>query len=84
MKCSLFKVFMSKDVIEPVNKILLSGYITQGKQVEKYETELKKFLGTEHVLTVNSGTAGLTLATRLLKKKDETFGWPGFDIEKIQ
>ena len=81
MKCSLFKVFMSKDVIEPVNKILLSGYITQGKQVEKYETELKKFLGTEHVLTVNSGTAGLTLATRLLKKKDETFGWPGFDIE---
>ena len=56
MKYSLFKVFMSKDVIEPVNNILLSGYITQGKQVEKYETELKKFLGTEHILTVNSGT----------------------------
>ena len=37
MNCSLFKVFMSKDVIEPVNNILLSGYITQGKQVEKYE-----------------------------------------------
>lgn len=81
MNISLFKVFMSKDVIEPVNNVLLSGYITQGKEVEKYETELKKFLGTEHLLTVNSGTAGLTLATRLLKKKDETFDWPGFDEE---
>ena len=30
MNCSLFKVFMSKDVIVPVNNILLSGYITQG------------------------------------------------------
>ena len=64
-----------------LNNIFLSGYITQGKEVEKYETELKKFLGTEHLLTVNSGTAGLTLATRLLKKKDETFDWPGFDEE---
>ena len=70
MNISLFKVFMSEDVIKPVNEVLMSGYITQGKQVEKYETELKKFLGTEHLLTVNSGTAGLTLATRLLKNKD--------------
>ena len=81
MSISLFKVFMSDDVIKPVNDVLMSGYITQGKQVEKYETELKKFLGTEHLLTVNSGTAGLTLATRLLKKEDKTFDWPGFDEE---
>tara|TARA_B110000003_G_scaffold270174_1_gene302236 strand:+ start:1140 stop:2300 length:1161 start_codon:yes stop_codon:yes gene_type:complete len=81
MNISLFKVFMSEDVLEPVNDILMSGYITQGKQVEKYETELKKYIGTEYVLTLNSATAGLTLATRLLKDKDDTFNWPGFDIE---
>jgi len=81
MNISLFKVFMSEDVIQPVNDILMSGYITQGKQVEKYETELKKYIGTEYVLTLNSATAGLTLATRLLKDKDDTFNWPGFDIE---
>ena len=81
MNISLFKVFMSEDVIQPVNKVLMSGYITQGKQVEKYETELKKYLETEYVLTLNSATAGLTLATRLLKNKDDTFNWPGFDIE---
>ena len=79
MNISLFKVFMSEDVIKPVNDVLMSGYITQGKQVEKYENELKKFIGTDKLLTINSGTAGLTLALRLLKKKDETFDWPGFN-----
>jgi len=78
---TLFKVFMNKDVIKPVNDVLLSGYVTQGKQVEKYEAALKDFLEMEYVLTLNSATAGLTLATRLLKKKDDTFDWPGFDEE---
>ena len=27
----LFKVFMSKDLLEPLNKVLMSGNITQGK-----------------------------------------------------
>ena len=78
---SLFKVFMSEDVLEPLNKVLMSGYVTQGKQVEKYESALKKFIGNENLLTVNSGTSGLTLATRLLLKKDDSFDWPGFDID---
>jgi len=81
MNLSLFKVFMSSDVLKPLNKVLMSGYITQGKQVIEYEAQLKKFLGTEFILTLNSATAGLTLATRLLKNKDETFNWPGFDEE---
>lgn len=76
---SLFKVFMSENVIDPVNTVLRSGYVTQGKQVEKYEDALRDFLGCDYLLTLNSATAGLTLATRLLKNKDETFAWPGFD-----
>lgn len=71
---TLFKVFMNKDVIKPVNDVLLSGYVTQGKQVEKYEAALKDFLEMEYVLTLNSATAGLTLATRLLKKDDTLIG----------
>ena len=35
---------MSKDVLEPLNTVLMSGYITQGKQVEKFEEELIIFL----------------------------------------
>ena len=83
MNLQLFKVFMSKDVLEPLNKVLMSGYVTQGKEVDKYETELKKFIGNENLLTVNSGTSGLTLAMRLIKNKDESFDWPGFNENDI-
>ena len=73
---SLFKVFMSEDVIEPVNKVLMSGYITQGKKVEEFESALSTYLDQPRVLTLNSATAGLTLALRLLK--NPTDSWPGF------
>lgn len=76
---SLFKVFMSNDVIKPVNDVLMSGFITQGSKVEEFEKSLIKYIGNPYVLTLNSATAGLTLALRLLKNKDETFNWPGFD-----
>ena len=78
---SLFKVFMSKDVLDPVNEVLMSGFITQGGQVEKYETALKEFIGNEYLLTLNSATSGLTLAVRLLKNADKSFEWPGFNEE---
>ena len=67
---SLFKVFMNKNVSEPLNEVLMSGYITQGKKVEQFESMLKQYLSNEHILTLNSATAGLTLALRLLKNKD--------------
>lgn len=75
----LFKVFMSEDVLAPVNEVLMSGSITQGKQVEKFEAALSEYLDTPYVLTLNSATAGLTLALRLLMNKDDSFNWPGFD-----
>lgn len=78
----LFKVFMSEDVIKPINEILMSGFITQGPKVQEFETELKKFIGNPYILTLNSATAGLTLALRLLKNKDDNFNWPGFDINE--
>ena len=79
---SLFKVFMSEDVIQPLTNVLMSGQLTQGNQVEQFETNLKDFIGNPYILTLNSATAGLTLGLRLLMNKDESFDWPGFDIEK--
>ena len=70
---------MSDDVKDNMNDTLMSGYITQGKKVDMFEDILKKYIGNEHLLTLNSATAGLTLALRLLKKSDESFNWPGFD-----
>ncbi len=77
----LFKVFMSENVLKPVNEVLMSGQITQGPQVELFETALKDFIGNPYILTLNSATAGLTLALRLLKNKDDRFQWPGFNEE---
>ena len=79
---SLFKVFMSNDVIKPVSDVLMSGQLTQGKQVEKFEEELKKYIGNPYILTLNSATAGLTLALRLLKNKNALPKWPGFNDEE--
>lgn len=76
----LFKVFMSRDVLDPVNEILMSGFITQGPQVEKFEERLQRYFENPYVLTLNSATSGLTLALRLLMK--ETDDWPGFSAEE--
>jgi len=62
----LFKVAMSPTVSEEVGKVLMSGTITQGKKVEEFETKLKEYFHYPYLLTLNSGTAGLTLAMRLL------------------
>ena len=70
---------MSADVIEPLNKVLMSGQLTQGKQVEAFESKIKEYLQNPYVLTLNSATAGLTLALRLLKNKDALPNWPGFN-----
>lgn len=78
----LFKVFMSEDVQGPLGAVLRSGFLTQGPQVEKYEQALKEYLGCERLLSLNSATAGLTLALRLLKKPDDSFDWPGFDSDR--
>ena len=65
----LFKVFMSPDVIKPLSDKLLSGFITQGPAVEEFENKLQKLFNHPYILTLNSATAGLTLAIRLIKDK---------------
>ena len=76
----LFKVFMSQDVLEPLNEVIMSGFISQGNQVEKFEEKLIDFFNNPYLLTLNSATSGLTLALRLLKNPDGN--WPGFDEDK--
>lgn len=66
----LFKVFMAPEAGHQVKKMLYSGYIGQGKQVEKFEAELTTFLGTKTALTVNSCTSALQLAFHLITKSD--------------
>lgn len=67
----LFKVFMTPEALEPLNKVLLSGNLTQGKQVEQFEMELQKYFQHPYILTLNSATSGLTLAQRLALSPEE-------------
>lgn len=69
MKYPLFKVFMSPDVIQPINEKLLSGFITQGPAVEEFEKILQEKFNYPYILTLNSATSGLTLAIRMIKDK---------------
>ena len=76
-KIQLFKVFMSDDVIEPLNATLKSGYIAQGPQVNEYESKLKEFYQNQRIITVNAATSGLHLSLRLLKKEITNEGYQG-------
>lgn len=69
---------MPKKVDKPLLKVIHSGYIGQGKQVEKFEKLLAKFLDNPYVLTVNSGTSALQLALRLanVQAGDEVISTP--------
>ncbi len=64
----LFKVYMSQEAIEASTKVLQSGYIGQGTEVDNFENELKTFFKNDKVLTVNSATSAEHLAILLLKK----------------
>jgi dTDP-4-amino-4,6-dideoxygalactose transaminase len=67
----LFKVSMSSDVLEPVNKVLMSGYVGQGEQVEEFEKLLRNHFGVPFVNTLNSGTSAIQLAVRCLKTHND-------------
>ena len=66
----LFKVYMNNDV-DIITNTLKSGMITQGKKVEEFEEKLKTYFNYPYLLTLNSATAGLTLAYRLLNLKPD-------------
>jgi dTDP-4-amino-4,6-dideoxygalactose transaminase len=71
---SLFKVFMSEDVKEPLVSTLFSGSITQGRQVEEFEAKLSETFSYPYIVTLNSATSGLTMAIRMIKDEFEESG----------
>lgn len=63
----LFKVHVPprEHLMPELEKVIYSGYITQGAKVQKFEEKLSEAFGVPNVLTVNSGTSSLQLALRL-------------------
>lgn len=54
-----------EELLPELEKVLYSGYIGQGPKVEEFEKAFGDYIGTDKVLSVNSGTSALHLALRL-------------------
>ena len=62
MDVPLFKVHMPSDVHPALRDTFASGYIAQGEKVASFERELRRRLGTEHLVAVSDCSAAITLA----------------------
>lgn len=59
------------DLREPLNEILSTGQLTNGKYVEKFENECADYLGSKFAVAVSSCTLGLILVEQALGLKGE-------------
>ncbi|GAG35228.1 unnamed protein product, partial [marine sediment metagenome] len=62
----LFKVYMDDKVPTNVGEVLMSGKISQYNKISEFESVLSKYIGSDKILTINSGTNALHLAYHLL------------------
>ena len=69
---------IGNEEIEAVNKVLRSGMIAEGKRVAEFEERFAEFVGTDHAVAVNSGTAALhaALLAHGIREGDEVITTP--------
>lgn len=64
---NLFKVFMSEAAVFRSSKVLRSGKLTQGPEVDAFESELATHFDNPNIVTLNSCTSAIHLALDLIK-----------------
>lgn len=57
---------LKPEIGEAIQKVLDSGQFCMGKQLEKFEENFAKYIGTKHAIGVNSGSVALTLSLEAL------------------
>ena len=62
IKVPIAKPIIGEEEIENVVEVLKSGMIAQGPKVEEFEQKFAQWVGAEHAIAVNSGTAALHTA----------------------
>lgn len=65
---------------QAAQRVIQSGWLSQGPEVESFENEFCKFIGLPngHAVAVSSGTAALFLALWVLGAKDKKIALPGY------
>lgn len=66
----LFKVAMSKYIDDELLNVIHSGWIGQGPKVEEFESKIADKFNNKNVVTLSSGTHGLTLALKIAGVKN--------------
>ena len=66
---------INKKDIASVVKVLKSGKITQGVEVEKFEEKLSKYSGSKYAVAVNSATSALHLSCLVLNIQKKDIVW---------
>ena len=61
------------DELVAVRKVLYSGQLAHGPEVEAFEKEFAKYIGSKYSIAVNSATSGLFLSLYYLKPKRQVF-----------
>ncbi len=65
----LSDVDLGKEEAEAVQRVLASGWLSMGQEVEQFESEFAAMIGVRHALAVANGTAALHLAMLTLGVK---------------
>lgn len=67
-------------------RVLASGWVAQGPEVEAFENELCQFFGLPggHAVAVSSGSAALFLALRALEGKNQRVGLPVYSCAALR
>lgn len=78
MSIPLYKPEIGLDEENAVMRVLRSGFLSKGKEVQVFETEFALYVDKKYAVAVNSGTSGLHLAVRALgwKTGDEIITTP--------
>ena len=58
----IVSVSISDDIQKAVTQVLQSGQLAEGPAVKEFENRFSKFIGTQHAIAVNNGTAALHVA----------------------
>ncbi len=80
------KPTFGKEEEQAAIRVIRSGWVAQGKEVESFENEFCNYLGLPdgHAVALSSGTAALFMALWVLKAKGKKVAFPVYSCSALR